>query len=357
MTLAEVRAQQGTVEREALLGRYMWYSVPESTMLDYDVIVDALGDVGLTKKLPKPPREYDVFRRVTKESQRRKIPHRENGVTIPGVIENWLVRDVSSNREDVITRRLVVEVVSPDETMVHEQIVDLQYVRPTAQQTKGRVEFHWLNGHTAAKWPIADAITQTVYSEYTRWQGKLAHASIRHWIQQTIVGFGAIQARVTGGIYFLEEQYADQVEALEAFCATHLPEGGECHSVEIIDNKKQRDLIHKAIVRETIGAIEDITAEVQECRRDGKLTSKKYLDIQKRVALVDSKMGNYMKLLDRDGTSIQARLKLLHGLAEELSPLQARITRKRKPKAAPEPVEEATPAKPVNAAIAHLVDQ
>lgn len=349
MTLADVRAQQGLIDRDAVLGRFMWYSVPEDTMLDYDTVVAELGALGLTKLLPKPPREYDIFRRVTRESERRKVPSLDaKGDFIQGQWENWLIRDVASKDEDTIVRRVVVEKLDANgkrlvDDLGYKQIMELRYKRPTGAQTKGRLEFEWINGHDAQKWPTAQAIADRVKAEYERWQDKLAHASVRHWIQQTILAMGATPARVSGGIYFLEEQYATQVEALEEFVAKYLPQKGEMHSVEVPDNKKQRDLIAKAIERETVGAIDDMIVEIGEIKREGKLTSKKYLEIQKRITAMKRKQKKYMRLLEKDGSSIESRLDLLDIQANDLTPLQAPITRNRTKKEKvdePEPVEE-----------------
>lgn len=348
MTLATLQAQKGKVDREALLGRLLWFTIPDSTLLDYQTTLNELGAAGLTKALPRPPKDFDTFRRVTGDAAKTKVPHG----TQAGVVENWMVRPVASD-DDEIVRRAVVEVKdAAGRKLAFEQVFDMIYVRPTASGTSGYFKYEWLKDprdwHTfnATDWPYADQMIKETITRYNAEKGKLSAGVVRQWLTRTIRNMGGTPCSPSGAPYFLKEVYADQVETLEAFCAKHLPTTGQCHSVELLDSDKQRDMIHRAIDRETVGAIEDITQEINECRREGKLTSKRFIDIQKRVKAVEKKNAGFMKMLQRDQGAIKSRLGLLATLAEELEPMQAARTWTRRTPVQTEPeipVEEARP--------------
>lgn len=282
--------------------------------------------VGLNRSLPGFPRDHDVYRRVTKDAERRKVPH--NGHQ--DQFENWLVRDVASRGENVITRRIVCEVVDPaGRKLAYAQVADIEFVRPQVGQTNGtvwnvpsRLNFVWLDGNNEISHPTAKAIMAEVAVQFSKWRGKLGDQAMRQWIRRTILDMGATPVRPSGGIYFLEEKFADQVEALEAFCAEVLPQGGECHSVEIPDNDKQREMIRRSIEQETIGLIERKMVEIAEIRKSGKLTPDKYTEMLIEISEVQKKVGGYKGLLEKDLSALESRLELLAMQTKRLAPFQ-----------------------------------
>lgn len=351
MTVAQLDAQKGKVDREALLGRLLWFTVPESTLLDYQKTLDELGRQDLTRALPLPPKDYDTFRRITSDAEKAKVPHFQAGVQLD-MVENWMVRDVSSDEKEIVRRAVVELRDAKNQKLAYEEVVDMVFVKPTGSQTNGRLRFDWISNPT--DWPFADQMVQQVRARYNQERGKLASGVVRSWLTKTIRSMGGVACRPNGGVYFLEETLADQVETLEAFCLKHLPNGGECAVVPLIDSDKQREMIRRSIERETIGSIEEITQEINEIRREGKLTSNRYVDIQRRVKAVKAKQGKYMTMLAKDEGAIRSRLGLLETLAGELEPLQAKVTRKRKPK--DQPVADEPAERPISPLAARFLE-
>lgn len=308
-------AQQGTVDKEALLGRLLWYSVPTATCLEPKMVGTELKDLGFTRRIPGIPSESNVFRRVTTHAERHKVP-------VPGrtdVFENALVR--SLDKGNTLIRHVVIETVDPNgRRLEYVQPVDIEFkYDTTVSPNVGVMKVAWINGYSPLTHPLADHVVQEIKSEFSRWKGMFHDAIMRHWIKQTIIDMGATSVRPTGGIYFLEEKYAGQVEALESFITKHFPPGGECHSVEIPDTAKQREMVRRAIEAETTGAVEAMMAEVAELKASGKLTSKRYLEINLRVKNIRKKMEDYGKLLQRDMSAINSRVEILAGMTKGLS--------------------------------------
>lgn len=310
-------AQQGA-DTSGLLGRFMWYSVPTSTCLD-PKITQELVDQGFTKKLPHVPADSDVFRRATVQAERKKVP--VNGQD--DQFENWMVREVSAKNDDTMIRRIVVETVDPSgKRLDYEQIVDVEFtVDKTVTPPVTSIRTKWINGFNPTTHPRAKGVVDDVYSYYHKFKGMFHDAIMRHWIKQTILGFGATSVRPTGGIYFLEEKYAGPVDALEKFIDTHFPAGADCVCVEIPDTNKQREVIRKAIEKETTGAVESLMAEIADRKASGKITPKQIAEITKKVKAIEAKMGNYSKLLERNMSAVQTRVELLAGMVKGLQPV------------------------------------
>lgn len=320
-TVPALDRQKGTVPTEALLGRILWYSVPTATCLDPKIVAE-LTDLGFTRKIPTIPSESDVFRRVTVRAERKNIPVEDTDQS-----ENWLLRVVNARNENTLTRRLVVEHVDPSGRLVrqedgldYKQILDIDFeIDTSVSPNKGVIKVHWINGFSPTTHPRAQLIVDEIRAEFDRWKGQFHDAIMRHWIKQTILGFGATSVRPTGGIYFLKEEFASQVEALETFITNHFPPGGECNSVEIPDTKKQREMVRRAIEAETTGAIEAMMVEVNEIKASGKLTAKQHVAMLARVKKLDAKMDDYSALLETDLSAVRTRSRLLHGMVSGLA--------------------------------------
>lgn len=333
----DLAAQQGTVDKDALLGRILWYSVPSATRLDPQLVTTELQGRGFTRKIPNVPADSDVFRRVSINAERRKVPipdPNKKDAFLPGQFENWMIRDFTA-KGDALGKRIVCEVVDTNgKRLSYNQIVDLTFVPASQPGGSSVIKVDWINGFNAANQTRAQEVVDDVLSGFKRWKGKFHDAVMRHWIKQTILSMGATAVRPTGGIYFLKEEFASQVEALESFIVDHFPPGGECHSVEIPDTSKQREMVKKAIEAETTGAVEQMMLEISEVKKAGKLTPKKFEEMNKRVREVENKIADYSKLLETDLKTVNTRVELLAGMTKGLSNLQKKATRKPREKSA-----------------------
>ena len=384
MTTTLLDSQKGTLDRDALLGRILWYTVPEATSVDHKTVVDELIARGLSQALPLHPEDHNVFKRATTSATRTKVP-----VPNSTDFENWLIRDIAARNDTVLNRRIVVEVVNPQgRKLSYHQVAEIEFERPilipdrsqefadklaeidgkiaalspgahtrraqlleyrlntvkrrdncpTPMNKPARLRFVWLlntdkdtvNGippgapFSELSHPTAKEIMADVQVYFARWRGKLNDQAMREWIRKEILAMGATPVRPSGGIYFLEERYADKVEALETFVKEVLPADGECHSVEIPNNDKQREMVQRAIENETIGEIERKMTEFAKIRQEGHLTEKAFLEHVSEVRILEDKMNNYTKLLEKDMSKVQNRLRLLNAQAQSLAPLKGK---------------------------------
>lgn len=87
-----------------VLGQLTWYTIHD-TEVSRDHIAEQLRLAGLPAHFAPPPiHPADAFRRATSAMETRRIPGPE------GVFENYLVREVRSDKEKIL-RHLVKEVV------------------------------------------------------------------------------------------------------------------------------------------------------------------------------------------------------------------------------------------------------
>lgn len=311
MTSALLERQKQQVDSSISLGRLMWYSVTDDTMVDHKTMVMALQKIGLNLTVPPVPRDFNVFKRVSTEAQ-RKIPGSGEGIT-----EVWMVREVAGRDETTIVRRVVMEERdSKNRKLSYQQVVDVEFNRDTS-----KVNVAWLPGHDAMSDPTAHDIVLDILANFTKWKGKLNHYAIREWIRKTILDMGATSVRPSGGIYFLREDHAGFVEKLEEFVES-LPGGNECHSLPLADTEKQRKMVKRAVESETRGAMEQLMTEMRNVKKEGKLTPDRFAGFLSEVKRLQFKTQEYSTLLATEVKELDSSLKILHKQVQNLSVLQ-----------------------------------
>lgn len=325
MSITVLEDQKGRLDPNIYLGRLLWYSVTDETMVDHSEFVTKLTAAGFTKDLPGTVRDHNVFARITTEAARKNVERPGSD----GLYENWLIRDVAGRAETVITRRLVLELRDPKgRKLDYRQIADIEFDRTT-----GKISFTFLPDtqaycetletndafHVMA---IADEIHRSIRSEYKKWRGKLNHYAVRMWIRETILEMGGVAAKPSGGIYFLREEFAADVDALVAVVDS-LGRGNECHALPLIDDLKQREMLKRAIEADTRGEVEKLMLEIKAVKEEGKLTPKKFEQIILKGKKLRAKTGDYAALLETELGEINSSLTLLSTMTMNLSSLQA----------------------------------
>lgn len=306
--------QKQQIDTSVSLGRLMWYSVTEDTMVDYKTMVMELANVGLNLKVPPVPRDFNVFKRVSSDAQRKVRISSD-----PVLVEHWMVRDVAGRNEETIVRRIVMEERdSANRKLSYRQIVDVEFNRTT-----GKMHFRWMPDCDDAKYPTAQDMLLDITANFRKWKGMLNHYAIREWIRKTILDMGATSVRQSGSLYFLKEAHAGDVEKLELF-VDRLPGGNECHSLPLVDNEKQRKMVRKALEAETNDAVDHLLSEIRQIKKDGKLTPARFAEILSEAKQLQAKTKDYAGLLQTTLREIDSRLTILHKQALSLNVLQRR---------------------------------
>lgn len=312
------------------LGRLVWYSIGE-LCVDHAAVVQELIKAGLGSILPPPPRDHDVFRRVTTHATLKKVQTGKDGV-----FENYLIREVAGRGDDVITRRVVCEIVNRVDKQLNykAELLDIEFERDN-----GTLSFKWLSpsmehtllpdgtvnprsGSAEDKRRIETCLNITNYikREYANWKGKLGAYAVREYIRRTLYyRFGATMVREGGGVYFVPEARAHQVAALETFTNNVSP-AAKFHSLPLLDDQKQRNMVKEAFQAETVDEIDKLMAEIREIHAAGtKLSSDRYTKILDRYRELTSKTKEYGSVLEQNVDEVNTRLSLFQAAVLQLT--------------------------------------
>lgn len=305
MTILDEQAQRlSNVDSENLLGQLLWYSMSEVRVPHKDA-VDLMNREGITG-VPLAPKDADVFKRVCSKVRRDKVPTND-----PDVFYNY--RMVEFKDDDTITRRVIRERIdSAGKKLSVDERFDINFDRATS-----KVEFKDIASGLAFHRHDDTSIRDEVQAEYETWKGCMNAYGLRQWMRGKIIGLGATMVRPGGGVYFVHQAHVDSVEALERLGASLEPYCVETHgkvefhSLPLVDDRKQRDMIQKAFEAETVDAIDEIMAEIAKlAKSDRKITSDKYAGLLTQYQELTAKTTDYEELLEQKLASTGARLEL-----------------------------------------------
>jgi hypothetical protein len=283
----------------ALLGHLVWYYVPENVRVDHEDVFKILVRAGLGLHVPRAPGDIDVFRRVSTACARNRVP-----TANPQVFENYLIRDLPDVKTAPIVRRVVREIVDADNRKLgYDEVAELSFDRQ-----KGVLSCkHLLASKTA------DEICKQVQDDYVAERGCLNSYAIRMLILRVLQGAcNAANVRYpSGGLYFVSDEYADKLDALERLGHAISAFGAQIHTIPLIDDRRQRDMLKRAFEAESVDEIDRLLTEVVDLRAAKKRISvDKYATIVTQLNDLTTKAKEYEELLETGLSSTHSRIKV-----------------------------------------------
>lgn len=294
-TLADHVASVSKVDQELWMGHIVWYQVGPVNVTHAEVVQN-LHTHNLSVGLPPYPKDFDVFRRVCSEQQIRRMP---NG---PDNFQSYLLREVR-NDEQIITKRIVVEHLNKKgKVLSYEQLIDLDFHRKNSEIV--------VSDHSPAaslNYPTAVHIATSVKSEFLKWRGKLNSYAIREFVRKLLLSWSATCVR--DGMYFLPESKAGDLDGLDGFANSIA--GVDFHSMPLVDNARQREMVRKAFQSETVEQIHAQMGEIAELRKAGKKISQdRYAKIITDYQAIMAHTQEYEEVLEVEMQEVQDVLKL-----------------------------------------------
>jgi hypothetical protein len=278
---------------ENFLGRLIWYSVSEVKVLHAD-LGTALIKTGLNAYLPRVPLDADVFRRVSKAAQRRKL-----ATQTPGIFHNFLVREVAYDDQKVYRRIVQEEVDQGGKRLDYKEVMELNFDRASST-----IEAKPLNGVD----PEVDAMVAEIKREFVSWKGCINSYAVRELIRRIVMSLNGTLVRPGGGIYFVDERNAPTVDKLEQL-ASYLPGTTHVHSLPLVDDQKQREMVRQAFEAEASDEIDAMLSEISDIKQKGvKITSDRYAQFATRFQDLQTKAKEYSGLLEASLTNTHSRL-------------------------------------------------
>jgi hypothetical protein len=295
-------------DKDSILGFLTWYTV-SGVNISHSDMLKGLTAVGLQAHVPRYPLDYDVFRRVSSKAGLKKIP-----TTHPDITEDYLIREVGGRNEDIAVRRIVVETRNQaGKRLDYQQLRDIEF-----DKKAGTISVTDLRSGSN---PQVDAITQDICAEYAAWKGKLNSYGVREFVRKFILKQGGTLVRDGGGVYFLMEAQADALDALETF-VNDLSPATTLHSLPLVDDLKQRQMVRKAFEAETVGSVDGMIMQITDLKREGKpISGKKFAKILTEYQDLAKKTQGYEELLETTMGDTKSRLRLFQASVMSLQGL------------------------------------
>ena len=293
------------IDQDNLLGRLVWYSLSEMRVPHADFL-KMLEEAGIGATPPRKPSDADVFRRVCSNVKRQRIPTKD-----PDVFENY--RMVEFKDSYTITRRVVRERVNnAGRKLGFVEVLDITFNRDTSD-----LVFKLLVPPRVAGAVVKEIETE-VTDTYYEWRGCLNAQAIREWMRNHLMGIGATMVRPGGGVYFVREAHLPVVEGYEAIgdvlndMRTEIDHGRvEFHSLPLIDDRKQREMVQRAYEAETVDAVDRLLVEITKLSKSGKdISSDRYTALLDEYQSLMARTTDYEDLLQEKLDSTSKRLEI-----------------------------------------------
>lgn len=282
--------------QNAFLGRLCWYTVPENLVVDHEEIFKILVTSGLGGHVPHAPGDADVFRRVSTGAARKKVATGD-----PNVFENYLVRDIPAGRSTIIRRVVCEQVDSKNQRLGYEEVAE--------------VSFHKKDSivhcdHLVNNSPAAQEICEGIHDRYELERGCINGYGVREMIRKVLLVSNATNVRYpSGGVYFVAEEYVSKLNGLEKLNGRI--EGVQIHTLPLIDDTRQREMLKRAFEAESVDAIDAMLTEINALKSDNKKISEdRYATYLTALHDLGDKAHEYEALLETGLSSTHSRIKI-----------------------------------------------
>lgn len=285
-----------------VLGSLIWYSVPEATIVEHGQLEAILTKQGLDEYVPRVPKDKDVFKRCATAGTRKNVPTDD-----PEVRLNFLVRDVNTIGDRAWKHVVVEQRDAANNKLGYSPAVELMF-NGEGGEGKAEVSLNMLAGfdqHTSG--PEAEEIAKGIVKCFEDTRGHVNAYGIRDLIRKVLAGARSTTVRPAGGVYFVMESERIMVEALERVADSA---GCEVHSLPLIDDGKQREMLRKAFEAETIDEIDVTMDEINKLLSGPPISQRKFNALMKKMGTVREKTSEYQDLLDTQVDNTEFRLQM-----------------------------------------------
>lgn len=300
-----------TYDPSLFLGRLAWYSISEECSVQHTALcaamIEAFAPTGIIPDLPPGLRVVDIFKRACKAAERKNvmaIGHKAD----EQIRSNYIVRPTGGD-PDTVWRNIVRENVDGEgHHLDYKDQVQIKFNRKAET-----IDFNMFPSYYTSP-GVEDLNTKTMLEEIVQYYNEksqvLVAYSIRVLIQRVLQNqLLGIKVRPSGGIYFIGEQFAPGLAAMES--VVNGLEGGTMHSLPLMDDKKQREMLRLAFEEESISEIDTMIGEIGEILgSDQKISIEKYGKLRDQYDMCKQKCLDFSDLLNDALESTAIRLEL-----------------------------------------------
>ncbi|QOY37672.1 DUF6744 family protein [Anaerobacillus isosaccharinicus] len=224
-----------------VIGFLCWYSVGEDLYSRDDLRVKILN-AGLKEEfLPNQIRPSDAFRRATKAIERTKIDAGN------GVLENYLIRNVTSNNE--ITQRNLVKEVRDTKGQ------RLDYVPSVAELVFDRKADQFQVRKRPNDGSIADELVEEAERLFQVYLQNHNANTVRSSVLGILKSLSPTPVRPSGGVYFVPAKNEKALRCMVNFLQSL--KRGEGFMIPLIDSTENRDMVKEKLADHLRKTLED----------------------------------------------------------------------------------------------------
>lgn len=307
-----------TYTPDLFLGYLAWYSIQDGVVVTRDEFVTTLADYGVDAGTVSKVHATGVFKRACNAAQVKKfrptaqdiIDYRNAGMTHSGQVSyvNYMIRDAGYDKDGTYRNIIREAVDAQDAHLSHDEIIKVSFMRKTKTIVTERL---------AHLTPVERRIIDTINDFYREETETLPNNSIRGFINQEMQGgMFSVRVRPTGGVFYVRSTHSTRLHNLEdAINAI----GGGFHTLPLVDDTKQREMLRIAYETETQAEVEGLMTEIREIMMAGtKITRDRYVDIKMRTDHQQAKVSEYSDLLTEGVERTGSYLEILAEQVEEL---------------------------------------
>lgn len=280
---------------DVILGRLTWYTVTEGTKMNHVEFCKRIIDIyekigaGIPPDLPPQPRAVDVFKRACTASQLKNI--------VPDLADvntkmNFNVRPTGTDHDNVWRTIVREDVDNAGHSLGYTELVLINFQRSTETLTfkpvvDGAMDCEHVKGMVA--------YIQDYFKDESE---NLTAYFVREYVRKLLErDMSAI--RVRNGVYFVGQEYAAGLDALETMVNGLGDDETNMHSLPLLDDGKQREMLRNAFEQESVGEVDRLLGEIAEIREKGtKIGQARYNAFYAEFEALTRKVADYSDLLD-----------------------------------------------------------
>jgi hypothetical protein len=286
--------------QEAFLGSLLFFSISNADVNLANARRD-LTALGLsTETLRKNLRPFDAFRKSSKRFEKKFKEHN-------GIRSEIMVRPVGEDGEQAF-RHLVLEradvQAGKKRRVFYEKVGEITFTR--GYKKDGEYHEHGVEcRRTTAH--LGDALTadedQWLTEQLATFQDNYDHLlhymdshAVRTFVREYIYALSGTCVKESGGLYFIKQDHADEVEKLAEWVRSV---GSEFHTLPLLNLAEQKDMILEAFEEETIQEVERLMGEVGKILSDPdrKIEEKTFDAYADKAAALAAKVQEYNSML------------------------------------------------------------
>lgn len=318
-----VQSTKEKYDKTAWLGLVSWFSVGNDSTLDFESLTDKLDQAyanmpELKPDVPNMPRSVDIFKRACTSAEFRKAATQN-----VGVFYNVVVRNSGQDTDQVWRNFIREEVDGVGHELSYRTLCKVIFTRSTGRVRFETDEYALLTNPTDRE--AVDLVKKTILDYLDTNKATITAMSVRSFIRNYLENkLHSIQVRESGGVHFVTRgtddlPYADALEAFETVLNGLGDVSVSIHSLVLLDDSKQREMIRVAFESESVDEVDRMIAQISDALKDGgTVTAGRYADYKSQYDTMRSKIVEFSDLVDEKMEETGLRLDIMNAKMSKL---------------------------------------